>query len=62
MGFIEMSNSRISYPDKNLEKPYYFFELESVPLILGQDTFFLVYNLECIEEKKDKESFSFGIN
>lgn len=33
------------FPDKNPEKPYYFFEFESTPLNESQDTLFLAYNL-----------------
>jgi hypothetical protein len=58
-----MNNSRIIFPDKNRDKPYYFCELESITFADSQDTIFLAYNMECAEQKDEKNNplnFSFG--
>lgn len=63
LGFVEMNNSRIIFPDKNPDQPHFYCELETITLAESQDTLFLAYNLECIEPKDDKNdalNFSFG--
>ena len=58
LGFIEMQNSRIIFPDKNPEKLFYFFELEQKNISDLPDTLLMAFNLETSELKS--KDFSFG--
>ena len=46
MGFIEMENSKLTYPDKNPSKTYLFQEQEKIVLKNAIDTIIMAFNLE----------------
>lgn len=53
MGFIEMQNSRISFPDKYAEKNYSFASLDSKLVKSAPDSLMMVFNLERQAEEED---------
>lgn len=60
LGFIEMQNSRIVFPENNPEKLSYFHELEKKKVSEIPDTLLMAFNMETTEGKQ--KDISFGKN